>query len=52
MASFEEKQGGEGQERDKIITIVPFHSSTFRNTKLKKNGKRIQKIIKYRCGLF
>ena len=52
MASFEKKLGGEGQEREKIKIIVPFRSNTIRNTKFKKNSKKIQKIIKYYCGFF
>ena len=41
------KQGGKGEEREKIKIIVPFRSNHIRNTKFQKNSKKIQKIQKY-----
>ena len=50
MASFHAKMGWK-REREKIKIILPFHSYQRRDRKFQKNGKKIQKIKKYRCGL-
>ena len=47
---FKEKYVGKGREKEKIKIIVPFRSYTTRNRKFEKNGKKIQKINKYRYG--
>ena len=47
---FKQKYVGKGREKEKIKIIVPFRSYTTRNRKFEKNGKKIQKINKYRYG--
>ena len=44
---FRPKFEGKGREKEKIKIIVPFRSCPTRNSKLKKNSKKIQKIEKY-----
>ena len=38
------KDGGKGQERDKIKIFVPFRSNHIRNTKFQKNSKKFRKF--------
>ena len=48
---FKQKQAGKGCEREKIKIIIPFHSYPRHERKFQKNGKKIQKIKKYQCGI-
>ena len=42
---MKKKLGGEGQEREKIIIIIPFLSNPIRNTKFKKKiTKKFKKL--------
>ena len=47
---FKPKQAGKGYEREKIKIILPFHSYPRHDRKFQKNGKKIKRIKKYRCG--
>ena len=47
MASFQDKIGWKGRERDKIKINVPSRSYPTRNRKFQKNSKKILKIRKY-----
>ena len=44
------KQGGKGEEREKIKMIVLFRSNNILNTKFQKNSKKNQKIQKSHYG--
>ena len=52
MASFKQKQVGKGREWVKIEIFVPSISYQIRNSELKKNSKKIQKIRKHQYGFF
>ena len=51
MNSFQAKIGRKKMRKRKIKIILPFHSYPRRERKFQKNGKKIQKIKKYQCGL-
>ena len=50
MASFQAKIGWKRREKENIKIVVPVRSHPTRNTKLKKNSKKIQKIKKNHYG--
>ena len=52
MASFQAKIGWKRMRKreNKNHRSVPFRSNPIRNTKLKKNSKKIKKIKKYHYG--
>ena len=51
MKSFQAKVGWKRLKKRKIKIIVSFRSNPTRNTKFKKNSKKIKKIKKYHYGI-